>query len=242
MATVLITGSSRGIGKECALRFAKAGYNVAVNYVKSDKEAKEVVEEIRSMGVSCEAFKADVSDSKKAKELCCGVIDKFGKIEMLVNNAGIAQQKLFTDITDDEWKRMIDTNLSSVFYLSREVAKDMIHYKNGCIINIASMWGEVGASCETHYSAAKAGVIGLTKAMAKELSLSNIRVNCISPGVIDTDMCKDFDDETMELLRNDIPLKRIGTAEDVAKVALYLAESANYVTGQVISVNGGYII
>ncbi len=168
-------------------------------------------------------------------------IDKYGKIDVLINNAGISQIKLFTEITDKDWTEMIDTNLTSVFRVSQEVAKNMIQNKNGCIINISSMWGEVGASCETHYSASKAGVNGLTKAMAKELGLSNIRVNAIAPGVIDTDMNKNLDNDTINELKEEIPLNKIGRPEDIYKCVEWLIED-NYTTGQIISVNGGMVI
>lgn len=168
-------------------------------------------------------------------------LDKYEKIDILVNNAGISQIKLFTEITDEDWNNMINTNLTSAFLVSQEVVKNMIHNKNGCIINISSMWGEVGASCETHYSAAKSGLNGLTKAMAKELGLSNIRVNAIAPGVIDTDMNKVLSEETLNELKQEIQLNRIGKPEDIYKCVEWLIED-NYTTGQIISINGGMVI
>lgn len=168
-------------------------------------------------------------------------LDKYEKIDILVNNAGVSQIKLFTEITDEDWNNMINTNLTSAFLVSQEVVKNMIHNKNGCIINISSMWGEVGASCETHYSAAKSGLNGLTKAMAKELGLSNIRVNAIAPGVIDTDMNKVLSEETLNELKQEIQLNRIGKPEDIYKCVEWLIED-NYTTGQIISINGGMVI
>ena len=167
----------------------------------------------------------------------------FGKIDVLVNNAGIAQQKLFTDISDEDFRNMFAVNVDSVFYLCREVLPDMIHRKSGSIINISSMWGEVGASCEVHYSASKAAVIGLTKALAKEVGLSGIRVNCVCPGFINTDMNKLIDSETAEAIREETPLYRLGEAEDIANAVLFLAQnSSSFITGQIIGVNGGLII
>lgn len=168
-------------------------------------------------------------------------IDKYGKIDVLINNAGISQIKLFTEITDEDWEDIISTNLTSTFLVSQEATRSMIANKSGCIINISSMWGEVGASCETHYSASKAGVNGLTKAMAKELGLSNIRVNAIAPGVINTDMNKNLDEETIKMLKEEIPLNRIGEPESIYKCVEWLIEE-DYTTGQVISVNGGMVV
>lgn len=168
-------------------------------------------------------------------------IDKYGEIDVLINNAGISQIKLFTEITDNDWEDIISTNLTSTFLVSQEVTRSMVSNKSGCIINISSMWGEVGASCETHYSASKAGVNGLTKALAKELGLSNIRVNAIAPGVIDTDMNKNLDDETIKMLKEEIPLNRVGEPESIYKCVEWLIED-NYTTGQIISINGGMVI
>jgi 3-oxoacyl-[acyl-carrier protein] reductase len=170
------------------------------------------------------------------------MFSEIGAVDVLVNNAGISQQKLFTDITDEDWRRMTGVNLDGVFYCSREASREMIRKKSGSIINISSMWGQVGASCEVHYSAAKAGVIGLTKALAKELGPSNIRVNCIAPGVIDTDMMSGFDNETKNSLIDETPLLRLGTPEDIAKAVVFLADENSFITGQVLGVNGGIII
>lgn len=171
------------------------------------------------------------------------MFEQAGDIDVLVNNAGVSSQKLFADITDEDWKKTTGVNLDGVFFCCREALKPMISKKNGVIINISSMWGEVGASCEVHYSATKAGVIGLTKALAKEVAPSGIRVNCITPGVIMTDMMADFDEKTVNELREETPLGRLGTPEDIAGAALFLAsEDASFITGQVLGVNGGFVI
>ena len=185
-----------------------------------------------------------MSDRASVSRLFDAVDDALGSLELLVNNAGIAQQKLFTDITDNDWNSMISTNLSGVFYCCQEALKRyMIPSHSGVILNISSMWGQVGASCEVHYSAAKAGVIGLTKALAKEVGLSNIRVNCIAPGVVMTDMMKDFDEETVQALKEETPLNILGTPEDIADAAVYLcSDKAKFITGQILGINGGFII
>lgn len=234
MKTVLITGASRGIGASIAEGFANAGYNVAINYNNSYDKALELKERLKG---NVEIYKADVGNFSEAKELCRQCIEKFGRIDILVNNAGISQIKPFADISEDEWDEMMKINLKSVFNLSKNVIDGMIHRKEGKIINIASIWGEVGGSCEVHYSTAKAGIIGFTKALASELALSNIQVNCVSPGIIDTYM---NNMHNLDELKKDVPMNRIGTPEDIANTVLFLASyKANYITGQVISVNGG---
>ena len=236
--TVLITGGSRGIGKCAVEMFAKEGYNVAFTYLNSVENAYDLATGYGVFPIQCDVSKRDEVDN--AVEL---TLQKFGKIDILINNAGIDEFCLFTDITDDKWHRMIDTNLSSVFYFSRAVLKDMIKNQSGSIINISSMWGEVGASCEVHYSVSKAGVIGLTKALAKEVGPSNIRVNCVSPGVIDTDMNAHLSKDDMEQLKYDTPLGKIGKCEDVCNLLLFLAsDKCSFITGQILGVNGGYII
>lgn len=236
MKIILITGASRGIGRCLAINLAKKGYTVIANYNMSEEQALRLKNEC-----NIDIFKANVTKRDEVKQMVKYCIEKYGKIDVLINNAGIAQMKLFTDITDEDWNNMISTNLTSTFLVSQEVVKNMIQNKNGCIINISSMWGIVGASCETHYSASKAGVNGLTKAMAKEFGLSNIRVNAIAPGVIDTDMNKNLDNNTIEELKQEIPLNRIGNTEDISKCIEWLVED-NYTTGQIISINGGMII
>ncbi len=244
MKTALVTGGSRGIGAAVCRAFAAAGYNVAVNYHTGNEKAEELCRELRQKyGAECEAFGCDVSDSAAVRDMVAAVEERLGAPDVLVNNAGVSSQLLFTDITDEEWRRMMGVDLDGVFYCSREVLPGMIRRKSGSIINISSMWGEVGASCEVHYSAAKSAVIGLTKALAKEVAPSGIRVNCIAPGVIMTDMMKSFDDETLRELKEETPLGRLGTPDDIANAAVFLAgENASFITGQVLGVNGGFII
>ena len=240
--TVFITGGARGIGADISRLFAKKGYNVFIGYNKSFKEAENLKEELLSKGLNAEIMQIDVSNSLSATEFVQKGISFFGKLDVLINNAGIAEQKLFTDITDDDWNKMLNTNLSGVFYTTRAASKHLINQKSGCIINISSMWGEVGASMEVHYSAAKAGVIGFTKALAKELGPSNIRVNAITPGVIDTKMNANLNAETLNALAEDTPLCRIGKPEEIAKAAYFLAEEGDFITGQILGVNGGMVI
>lgn len=243
MSTVLITGASRGIGAQCALAFAKAGCDVALNYCRSEEKALALIKEIQALGVRACAVQADVADSTQVKQMFDTVRAELGAIDVLVNNAGIAHVGLLTDMTDDEWRRLIDTDLSGTFYCCREALPDMIRAHSGVIVNIASMWGEVGASCEAAYSAAKAGVIGLTKALAKEVGPSGVRVNAVSPGVVMTDMMAGFSDEDVAALKNETPLMQLGTPEDIADAVLFLAsEKARFITGQVLSVNGGLVI
>lgn len=243
MSVVLITGASRGIGAGCAEAFAGAGYDVAVNYRRSREKAEELAKRLSSLGVRAIAVQADVSDSGQVKAMFERVRAELGDVDVLVNNAGIAHYGLITDMTDEEWRRLTETNLSSVFYCCREALPGMIRRHSGAIINIASMWGEIGASCEAAYSAVKAGVIGLTKALAKEVAPSGIRVNAVSPGVVMTDMMAGFSEDDVKALKEETPLGRLGEAEDIARAALFLAsEKADFITGQVLSVNGGMVI
>ena len=238
MKTAFITGGSRGIGAEAVRQLAKNGYKVAFTYYKSEGEAMKLSEETGAFAVYC-----DVSKSDDVKNAVSRINDTLGSIDILINNAGIDEFALFCDITDKMWHRMINTNLSSAFYASRAVLPSMISKKDGVIINISSMWGEVGASCEVHYSVSKAGLIGMTKALAKEVGPSGVRVNCITPGVIDTDMNKNLSKDDLEQLKSDTPLGKIGKTEDVAKAILFLcSDDARFITGQVLGVNGGYII
>ena len=235
---VFITGGSRGIGAECVRLFSKNGYRVAFSYLKSEEAALELASECGALAVS-----ADVSDSGSITSAVKAVTDTLGRIDVLINNAGISQSALFTDITDKMWKSMIDTNLSGAFYATRAALPGMISRKSGVILNVSSMWGQVGASCEVHYSAAKAGLIGMTKALAKEVGPSGIRVNCVSPGVIATEMNSHLSDEDIEALKNDTPLEKIGNPTDIADILLFLSgDKASFITGQDIGVNGGMII
>lgn len=236
--TVFVTGGSRGIG-ECAVKeFSNLGYNVAFTYFKSEEKAKEIEKDTGACGIFC-----DVSKSVSVNNAIKIATEKYGKIDILINNAGISEFALFTDITDEAWYRMINTNLSSAFFASRAVLPQMISRKNGVIINVSSMWGQVGASCETHYSASKAGIIGLTKALAKEVGPSGIRVNCVCPGTIDTEMNEHLSKEDKDALISDTPLGKIGTCPDIVNTLLFLCdEKSSFITGQVFGVNGGYII
>lgn len=239
----LITGASRGIGRSIALELAKTGISVAINYYSSSEKAKELLDEIRSFNQNANIYKADVSNDNEVSTMIHKIESDFGEIDIAVNNAGISQIGLFTDMTSNERDRMIGVNLIGAINVCKAVLPNMIHYKCGNIINISSMWGEVGASCEVVYSAAKAGLIGFTKALAKEVAPSGIRVNCISPGIIDTDMNSELSQSDIYELINNIPLKRIGTPKDIAKAVKFLiSDEASYITGQILSVNGGIVI
>lgn len=238
MKTVLITGASRGIGAATAKRFAEGGYNVVINYNKSEAEAKSLAELINAC-----AIKADIGNPAEVEEMMRIIEKDFGGADVIINNAGVSKFGLFTDMTEDEWQEIININLSGAYRVTRCGVKPMIAKKCGCIINISSMWGQVGSSCESAYSASKAGLIGLTKALAKELGPSNIRVNCIAPGVIDTDMNSSLTAETLAELAEDTPLMRLGKPEDIAELAFFLAsDGAGFITGQIIGSNGGFVI
>ena len=241
MKTVIVTGGSRGIGAAAVKELAKENYNIVLNYNNSEEAAIKIQNELKEKGINIEIFKADVSKREEVKALVQFTLDKFKNIDVLVNNAGIAQEKTFIDITDEDWEKMMQVNLNSVFYCTQEVLENMIHNKKGCIINISSIWGITGGSCEVHYSVAKAGVDGMTKALAKELAPSNIRVNSIAPGMIATDMSADYTEEEIREIKSQIPLGRIGEGVDIAKCAKWLIED-NYTTGQIISPNGGWVI
>ena len=237
----LVTGASRGIGREIAKSLAKQNIKVIANYNNSEEKAIELKKELEAEGIAIDIIKADVSKREEIKHLVQYAIGNYGKIDILINNAGISEYKLFTDETDEDWNKVINTNLYSAFAVSQEVIPNMIKNKNGCIINISSVWGMVGASMEVLYSVSKAGIDGLTKALAKELGPSNIRVNAIAPGIVDTDMCKNFTKEEIENIKEEIPLERIGKVEDISKCINWLIND-NYTTGQIISINGGWII
>lgn len=236
---IVVTGGSRGIGAEIVKLLSKAGNKVILNYNLSENCAINVESELKKEGYAVDIFKADVSKSNEATDLIKFAINKYGRIDVLINNAGISQSKLFTEITDQDWDNMIKINLNSTFYCTREATKNMIQNKSGLIINISSIWGITGASMEVHYSATKAGIIGFTKALAKELGPSNIRVNAIAPGIIDTDMNKEYSEEEIENIKNEIILEKIGKPIDIAKCVQWLVDD-NYTTGEVISINGGW--
>jgi len=236
MLTALITGGSRGIGAATVRVFCAAGYRVAFFYRSSESAAQTLSAETGAYAIRC-----DIRDSASVASACAEARRLLGHIDVLVNNAGIAQQKLFTDITDEEWRAMLDTNLTGAFYACRAVLPDMISRRYGRIINVGSIWGQVGASCEVHYSAAKAGLIGLTKALAKEVAPSGVTVNCICPGVIETDMLSSFTKDDLAALAEETPVGRLGTPEDIARSVLWLADpKSGFTTGQIIGVNGGF--
>jgi len=241
--TVLITGASRGIGAETARRFAREGYAVGVNYYSSQARAEALVRELEAMGVPAKAYRADVSDRAQVDRMVADFLADFGHMDVLVCNAGIARQELFTDVTEAQWRQMLGVNLDGVFHCCQAALPDMIRRKEGRIITLSSMWGQVGSSCEVAYSAAKAGVIGLTRALAKEVGPSGITVNCVAPGVIETEMNGLLDQETKDALAEETPLERMGTPADVAEAIWFLAgQGGSFFTGQVLAPNGGFII
>lgn len=240
MKNIIVTGGSRGIGKCIVENLAKEGHNVLLNYNKSEKEALKTQKELKEIGINIEIYKADVSKDKEVKEMTNYFIKKFKKIDVLINNAGIAKIQLFTDTTNEDWEKMINNNLTSAFYTTREIIPNMVSNKSGLIINISSIWGMVGASCESIYAISKAGLDAMTKSLAKELAPSNIRVNSIAPGAIDTEMNNLNDEDRKELLK-EIPLNRIGTPLDIYKCVKWLIED-EFTTGQIISPNGGFVI
>lgn len=239
----VVTGGATGIGEAIVRTLCRDGFSVAIVYNSSDVKAKLLTSELSSHNYDVQAFKADVSSSEDIENLYLNIKNSMGKANLVVNNAGIAQQILFTDISDSEWHRMINTNLTGAFNVCRRFIPDMVSEKQGRIINISSMWGQVGASCEVHYSASKAGLIGMTKALAQELAPSGITVNCVAPGAIETKMMESFSQEDKDALCEEIPLGRLGTAEEVAEAVAFLAsDKASYITGQVLAVNGGMVV
>ena len=234
---VLITGASRGIGREIAKSLSQKGYQIIANYNKSVEQAQKLREE----NINIDIYKADVSNREEVHKMVKYIIKKYHKIDILINNAGISESKVFTDVTDQDWNNMINNNLYSAFCTTQEVLNEMIKIKEGCIINISSIWGIVGSSCETIYSITKAGIDAMTKSLAKELGPSNIRVNSIAPGIIDTDMNKIYNKKEIEDIKKEIPLEKIGKTTDIAKCVNWLVED-EYTTGQIISINGGWII
>jgi len=241
--TILITGASKGIGATMAIRFAEKGYNVVMSYNSSVQSALILQKSLEESGYSVTAFRANVKNRADVDLLIKETIYKYGQIDVLINNAGISHQGLLTDLSENDWNDIVGVNLTGVFNCTQAALPHMIKNKSGKIINISSMWGEVGASCEVAYSATKAAVIGFTKALAKEVGPSGINVNCISPGLIDTGMNQALTLEDVEALVNDTPLGRIGTTNDVAEAALFLAsDEADFITGQVLGVSGGLVI
>lgn len=241
--TVIITGASKGIGAAMAILFARKGYNVVIGYNESYQLAKMLSSSLSSQGYNVVPIKVNVANKLETDILIKEAVYKFGSVDVLINNAGVAFNGLITDTEEFDFDKIFDVDLKGVFNCCKSVTPVMVNQKSGRIINISSMWGQVGASCEVAYSAAKAGVIGLTKALAKELAPSGITVNCIAPGLIDTSMNSNISVEDLNAFVEDIPLGRMGTAEDIAETALFLAsEGADYITGQVLGVNGGYVM
>lgn len=241
MKNVLITGASGGIGSAAALEFARLGYGVALHYNTNKAAAEQLAEKIINSGGRAEAFRADIADEAAVDEMFTRAEQSLGQIDVLVNNAGADWKGLFTDMTLAEWERIMAINCTGVFLCSRRALPAMIRNHSGSIVNVASIWGEVGASCEVAYSTSKAAIIGLTKALAKEVGPSDIRVNCVSPGVIDTPMNSDLTEEDMAVLSDETPLMRIGTPEEVARAIVFMSEGS-FITGQVLGVNGGFVI
>lgn len=237
----IVTGGSRGIGRAIVESLARKGIKVIANYNKSEEKANELKEKLAKENIIIDIFKADVSKRADVKEMIDFVINKYGKIDILINNAGISQEKMFQDITDEDWDEIIKVNLYSVFSVTQEVIKNMLKNKEGCIINISSIYGINGGSCAVTYSATKAGIDGMTKALAKELGPSNIRVNSIAPGCMDTDMNSYLTEQEWEEIKNETPLQKIGNGIDIARCVEWLIED-NFTTGQVISINGGLVI
>ncbi len=237
--TVIVTGGSRGIGKAIAQKFAEEGYNVLLNYHKSEFSAVETAKKYNNIDV----FKADISSPKDVEAMINYAKEKYKKIDVLINNAGISSTGLLQDLSLEEWNHLFEVNVTGTFLVTREVLPHMIAQKGGKIINISSVWGLIGASTEVAYSATKAAIIGFTKALAKEVGPSNITVNSIAPGIVMTDMVSNLSVEEFDQIRNEIPLGQIGSTEDIADAAFYLAsDSANYITGQVLSPNGGWVM
>ncbi|MBQ6624292.1 MAG: SDR family oxidoreductase [Clostridia bacterium] len=243
MKTAVVTGASGGIGSKISVCLAEKGYNVVLCYNSSEKSALETVSEIEKNGYNAIAVKCNVKNKNETDSLMKTVFEKFGSVDVLVNNAGVALQKLFVDVNENEYNEIFDTNVKGTINCSQSALKYMINQKSGSIVNISSMWGISGASCEVHYSASKAAIIGLTKALAKEMGLSGIRVNCVAPGMIDTKMNASFSQDVFDQIKEETPLNKIGRPEDVAKAVLYFAgDDSSFVTGQVLCVDGGYVL
>ena len=243
MKTAVVTGASGGIGSRISLCLAEKGYNVVLCYNTSEKTALETVAEIEKNGNNAIALRCDVRNKNETDALMKTVFDKYGRIDVLVNNAGVSLQKLFVDVSEKEYDEIFDTNVRGTINCSQSALKYMINQKSGSIVNISSMWGVSGASCEAHYSASKAAIIGLTKALAKEMGLSNIRVNCVAPGMIDTKMNAAFSQDVFDSIKEETPLNKIGKPEDVAKaVSYFVSDDSSFVTGQVLCVDGGYLL
>ena len=239
----LVTGSSRGIGRAVAQQLAKDGWAVCINYIERRDAAEEVVAQLRSQGCEAIAVQADVADRQAVKHMVAVIERELGPVELLVNNAGVAGQALFQDVTDEMWDRYMGVNLGGARNTIQAVLPHMLHEKRGCIVNVSSMWGLRGASCEVTYSCTKAALIALTRSLALELAPSHIRVNCVAPGVINTDMVQVLGQDTLDVLAEQTPLGRLGTPEDIAyAVSFFASEKASFITGQVLTADGGFIV
>jgi len=238
----LVTGASGGIGAACARELAERGYTVLAHANRNISEAEALACELRTDGMDAHALQCDLSDSAAVTAMCKEILALYHRVDALVLCAGISHTGLLTDMTDEQWHRVMDINVSGSFYLIRALAPGMISNRSGAIVTISSMWGRSGASCEAAYSASKAAIIGLTQALAKELGPSGVRVNCIAPGVIDTKMMDEHSEETKKVLAEETPLGRLGTGKDVAKAAAFLlSDNASFITGQTLGVDGGYL-
>lgn len=241
--TVLVTGGSRGIGAACVRLMAQRGWRVVFLCRNNGEQAQMLTDALRNNGCEVAWYQCDVSQHDQVESVMEQILRIYHRIDVLVNNAAVSWIGLFTDTTEAIWRQVMATNLDGTYRCTKAVLPAMLAQKSGVIVNIASIWGQVGASCEVAYSASKAALIGMTKALAKELGPSGIRVNCVSPGVIDTDMNAALDGATREALAEETPLCRLGQADEVARAVLFLAEEdASFITGQVLGVNGGYVI
>ena len=241
--TVLVTGGSRGIGKEIALKFAKQGYDVIINYVSDKTDTEELKKELEANGGKALIVKADVTNPEQIENLVKTAIETFGKIDILVNNAGITKDNLLMRMSEEEFDKVIEVNLKGTYLMTKAVTKYMMKKRQGSIINLSSVVGVTGNAGQCNYAASKAGIIGFTKSVAKELASRNIRANAIAPGFIETDMTDVLSDEIKETIQNQIPLKRMGNAKEVAELAYFLgSEQSSYITGQVIHVDGGMVM
>ena len=243
MKTALVTGSSRGIGRAVARELAHQGWAVGINYLHREDKAQELVEELTAAGCQAAAFQADVADGAAVASMVKELGETFSPVELVVNNAGVAGQSLFQDISDEMWNRYLAVNLGGARNTIKAALPHMISEKRGCIVNISSIWGQRGASCEVAYACTKAGIIALTRSLAMELAPSGIRVNCVAPGVINTDMVQVLGQETLDELAKETPLGRLGTPEDIAyAVSFFASERAGFITGPVLTADGGFIV